>query len=245
MQRYYLLALGLCYGVNWMLLTVVRRVTDGGFQPVRDLLAALLGALYMSACTVPTLVFLQSLFWRLVSMACVSLAAFGWDRATWGRGFLFCLLQFAVEGTGGENSFLWTVLICGGCWMVHTGQRRKNLYQPVKLCFGGKEICLTALRDTGHDLKDPITGQPVMVVDAQAACRLTGLSPQQLSTPVETMGAIPGLRLIPYKTVGSTGGFLLALPVNVDRQRGRTLVAFAPNVLDESGKFQALIGGTV
>ena len=102
--------------------------------------------------------------------------------------------------------------------------------------------------DTGHSLRDPVTGSQVLIVGADVAQTLTGLSPQQLADPVRCMGKLPGLRLIPYKTVGKSQGMLLAMQMpngKIGNRTGNILVAFSPQVLDESGKFQALIGGNV
>ena len=104
---------------------------------------------------------------------------------------------------------------------------------------------LTALRDTGNSLRDPITGKPVLIVGADIAEKLTGLSPAALRDPVRTMGSLPGLRLIPYRTVGNTG-FLLALripSVKIGNRQGSALVAFSPHILGSG--YQALTGGTV
>ena len=99
-------------------------------------------------------------------------------------------------------------------------------------------------------LRDPVTGQSVLIVDATAAWRLLGLTRQQLMTPVETVaaGKFPGLRLIPYRTVGQTGGLLAALRmenVKIDQWQGSALVAFAPVGLDAENGYRALTGGMV
>jgi len=85
------------------------------------------------------------------------------------------------------------------------------------------------------------------VIGADAAQQLTGLTREQLLTPVETIGILPGLRLIPYHSVGSSG-FLLALrlrDVKIGSWRGSTLVAFAPERLSMEGAYQALTGGAI
>ena len=102
-----------------------------------------------------------------------------------------------------------------------------------------------ALRDTGNCLIDPITGGSVLVIGAQAAEKLTGLTAGQLKDPLRTMGQLPGLRLIPYKTIGNTG-FLLALKIpeaKIGNRQGSTIVAFSPLILGTN--YQALTGGTV
>lgn len=121
-------------------------------------------------------------------------------------------------------------------------------YLPVELSYGSIHMHLTALQDTGNTLRDPVTGGQVLVVEAAVAEKLTGLTPAQLRTPVESMGVIPGLRLIPFRSVGKESGFLLALRlqnVKIGNWRGSTLVAFAPDGFGKEGAYQALTGGTV
>ena len=123
-------------------------------------------------------------------------------------------------------------------------------YVPVELNWKGKKQQLLALWDTGNSLRDPVTGQSVLIVDASVADTLLGLTQQQLLSPVETVaaGIFPGLRLVPYRSVGQPGGMLAALRmenVKIDRWQGSTLVAFAPAGLDAEGTYQALTGGII
>jgi stage II sporulation protein GA (sporulation sigma-E factor processing peptidase) len=107
---------------------------------------------------------------------------------------------------------------------------------------------LTALQDTGNTLRDPITGRQVLVVGADVAQKLTGLTVQQLKKPVENVGLLPGLRLIPYRAVGQEAGLLLALKlpqVKIGTWQGNSLVAFAPEGLSPDGAYQALTGGVL
>ena len=100
-------------------------------------------------------------------------------------------------------------------------------------------------RYTGNTLQDPVTGQPVLVIGADAANRLTGLSREQLRSPVESLEALPGLRLVPYRTVGGSGLMLARKYQNVKigKWKGSQLVAFAPERL--GGGYEALTGGAV
>jgi len=87
-----------------------------------------------------------------------------------------------------------------------------------------------------------------LVISSSAASRLTGLTEEQLRHPLETMAdlTVPGLRLIPFRTVGSSSGMMLAMvfeQVRVGSREGRTLVAFAPEEFDAGGVYQALTGG--
>ena len=61
------------------------------------------------------------------------------------------------------------------------------------------------------------------------------------------MGTLPGLRLIPYKTVGGSG-LLLGLwlqDVKIGSSQGSSLVAFSPEIFSAEGMYQALTGGNV
>ena len=103
-----------------------------------------------------------------------------------------------------------------------------------------------ALRDTGNSLRDPVTGDAVLILASEAAQRLTGLTEQQIASPVETLtiGTLPGLRLIPYRAVGQ-GGLLLGMKLNcvIDGRESSTVVAFDPGGLGKETMYQALTGG--
>ena len=123
-------------------------------------------------------------------------------------------------------------------------------FVPVTLTYQGKTASFTALRDTGNSLRDPITGEPVLVVAGEIGEALTGLTRKQLSSPLETMAArpLPGLRLIPYHAVGSSGGMLLAMRFPgavVGKKEQTVLAAFAAEGLNYTGMYQALTGGAI
>ena len=69
-----------------------------------------------------------------------------------------------------------------------------------------------------------------------------------MKKPIESIGVIPGLRLVPYRTVGNDSGMLLALripKVKIGTWQGSSLVAFAPEGLQPGEEYQALIGGHI
>lgn len=248
MQKYLILGVIMNFAVNLMLILATNRLTGYDCGVLRTLGGALVSAAYAAACMIHRLWFLQSRLWYAVSLLLVSLTAYGVDLR---RGLIFCSLRLALDGlTDGSDSFydlIWIGIISLMCIYGLRGSMWQR-YVPVVLSLGQQTVNLTALHDTGNTLMDPVSGQPVLVVDADIASHLTGLTRQQLAKPVETMGTFPGLRLIPYKTVGKSGDFLLALKIKNAKIGGRkteTLVAFAPQELDGTGKYQALIGGTV
>ena len=172
---------------------------------------------------------------------------------TFRMGLIFSFLSSALSGAmenigkgNGAGIAIAAVLLILS-YFGFGGRPDGTGYVPIELNYMGKLLRLTALQDTGNTLRDPITGRSVLVVGADAAHQLTGLTKEQLQNPVETMGAIPGLQLIPYSSVASRG-FLLALRlqnVRIGKWQGSSLVAFAPEGLGSEGAYQALTGGNV
>lgn len=237
--------------VNLLLLLSANRLAGHPPHVGRCAWGAALGGIYAAACLLPGFRFLGNTLWRLVSLGLTAAAAFGMSVSGARRGLLFCLLDLALEGAalitggGGAAGVLGGLLIVGILSMVGFHGQAGG-YVPVELSYGDKKLHLTALRDTGNTLRDPVTGQSVLVVDARTAQTLTGLTPQQLRDPVQTVGALPGLRLVPYRSVGQPAGLLLAMKfqeVKIGSQRRSTLVAFAPDALGTEGAYQALTGG--
>ncbi len=239
------------FAVDFLLLLGTNRLA--GYPPGagRAALAAALGGIYAGACMLPGFSFLGNSLWRLVFLGLMGVLAFGWNPSALRRGVLFVLASMALGGFAlglGSRGFWSLAAAAGGlCLLCFLGFRGKNgkSYVPVELHYGETHLCLTALRDTGNALRDPITGQQVLVVGGETATRLTGLTRQQLAAPVEAIDALPGLRLIPYRAVGQSGGLLLALrlqQVKIGKWQGSSLVAFAPDKIGD-GEFQALTGG--
>lgn len=250
MADYLVLGVVLNFIVNFMLVLAASRLSGFDCGILRACLGAAVSALYAIACTVPRLWFLQSRLWYSVSLVLVSLTAFGLERTTVCRGLVFCLLRLALDGLTDGNDDYFDLIWAGSLSLICLYGFRGGLwrhYVPVELCYGQQAVSVTALHDTGNSLRDPVTGSSVLVIGADAASALTGLTRQQLSQPVDAMGAIPGLRLIPYKTVGNSS-FMLALRIpnaKIGTRKEDMLVAFAPQEIDGNGKYQALIGGTV
>lgn len=238
--------------VDWLLIMGTNRLCGYGPSPGRAALGATLGGIYGGVCLLPGFAFLGNTLWRTVMLALMAMLAFGLHRSTLRRGVIFLLLSMALGGmaVGMGTDRLWTLPVAAGvvCMLCILGFRGKlgAAYIPVELSYGGRQLKLTALRDTGNTLRDPLTGGPVLVVDGASASKLTGLTDDQLRRPVEAMGAIPGLRLIPYHSVGTQSGMLLALnlkQVKIGTWCGTHVVAFAPEKLSMDGEYQALTGG--
>lgn len=195
---------------------------------------------------------LGGLLWRTVCLVLMAGLAFGWNKSALKRGGVFILLSMAMGGVAvsfGRGDFFAVVLAAGLVWLLCRAAFGDRIggreYVPMELSFGGKTAKVLALRDTGNTLRDPISGEPVLVIAGGTAQTLTGLTAQQIASPLETLTQqpIPGLRLIPYRAVGQGGSMLLALRLDKASPGGKretVLAAFAPEGLGEGQMVQAL-----
>lgn len=257
MTVYLDLVMGLNFAVDLLLILGTNRLA--GFPPgvKRAVPAAALGAVYAAVCMVPRLYFLGRTFWRLVFLGLMGMLAFGLNVSAWKRTGIFVLLSMAMGGIAlGLDRAEVPVLILSalGVWILcrigFGGKVGGREYVPITVNSGERMISVIALKDTGNTLRDPITGEQVLVLGPEAAARLLDLSEEQLRHPLDTIVKNPGrgLRLIPYNAVGQPGGMLLAkrfAEVKLGEKRGSALVAFAPERIGAGQVYQALAGGNI
>lgn len=242
------------FGVDYLLLLGTQRFLQSPVHHGRLLAAAVLGAAYSGICLVPGFRFLGAFHWRLVFLGGMCWIAFGFRRSTLQRAGIFCLLSLALGGMANlvaqgnsEKLLLCALALCLGCRMFLGCAEAKGGLVPLCITLGERSLSLTALRDTGNALRDPITGEKVLIVGQPEAEKLTGLTSRELQNPMQTLVEHPvcGLRLIPYHAVGKSGGMLLGMrirEVTIDGVTAPTVVAFAPNRLGND-EYQALVGG--
>ena len=244
------------FAVDFFLLLGTNRLA--GYPPGirRAALAAAVGGLYAGACVMPGYSFLGNPFFRVVVLAAIGVVAFGVDQGGLRRSVLFLLLSMALGGLAIclDRGGFWSLVLASGilcllCLLGFRGRAGQQRYVPVMIRYGGKEVHVTALVDTGNTLRDPVSGWPVLVVEYGVAEKLLPISRGELSRPIETMamGKLPGIRLIPYSAVGQTAGMLLAVrpdSVQICGKNMEYVVAFAPQTLG-CGQYQALAGGAL
>lgn len=237
--------------VDFLLILGANRLCGHPPSVWKAVLAAAFGGLYCGVCLLPDFAFFGNIFWRIVSLALMSILAYGVSISAIRRGVVFAFLSMALGGLAlgiGSGGF-WGVVLPAACLFLlcrvglpgRIGGRKLITVEMEQLKF-------TALQDTGNTLNDPLTGKPVLVVAVEIAEKLTGLSREQLNSPVESVDVLPGLRLIPYRAVGVDSSFLLAknfTNVRIGTKHGSSLVAFAPQSLSADGEYQALTGGVL
>lgn len=255
MTVYLDLVLGLNFAVDLLLLLGTNRLCGFPAGVLRASGAAALGAVYGAVCMLPRFSFLGSGFWRLVFLGLMGMLAFGLNYSAWKRTGIFVLLSMAMGGValGLEKSgFAGLILSAVSVWLLSRigfgGRVGEKEYIPVTVREEDQTVSVIALKDTGNSLRDPISGEQVLVLGPREAEKLLNLSPEQLRRPLETLVSRPGLRLIPYTAVGQSGGMLLAKrfsEVKIGQRRGSAVIAFAPEPIGTGQVYQALAGGSI
>ena len=267
--------------VDYLLLVCAAKLGGGRIARLRLLAAAVFGGLYAAAALFAPLGVLQGLPTKLMSLAVMLLIAFGVSRETLRTGLLFLAAVCAFAGAavlaaqlfgtgvlvlpGGTFyavSVLGLLLLAGllyllcytvfSCTAQHGGEIR-----PLTLLYGGNQAPIRALHDTGCTLRDPMTGERVLVAEAGALQALLPdipITPAALADPAELLlrlktrdPALPA-RLLSYRSVGTQAGLLLCLRCEAQEGTGeqkRCLAAFSPTPVSDGGSYHALIGGEI
>lgn len=267
--------------IDYLLLVCAAKLCGDRLLRLRLALAAAFGGAYAAAALLPALACLRQLPVKLLSVAGMLLIAFGAGRRLVRTGLVFfaaacafagaALVAAQVFGTGvlvlpGGTfyavSFLGLLLLAAlvyllcdtvfACTVQHGGQ-----IQPLTLLLNGRQAPIYALHDTGCTLKDPLSGEQVLVAEAASLQTLlpqAQITPDALKDPaslllrLKTLFPALSVRLLHYRSVGVQTGLLLCLRCEVQTRTGKRrscLVAFSPTPVSETGTYNALTGGTI
>lgn len=138
---------------------------------------------------------------------------------------------------------------------------KKDMFCKVIITINKRQIETTAMVDTGNLLKDPITGAPVIVVEATL---LENIIPQEILLNLENIIGgefeyvteevrseyISKLKLIPYTSLGKQNGMLLGLKSNKveiikddeNIVKQNIIIGIYNKSLTKRGEYRALIG---
>ncbi len=260
------------FAVNYLLLRGTARLGAAAVSRGRLIWGAALGAFYAVAIYLPALGWLSHWLCKLLTAAGMLLLGYGLRPSTGRLAAIFATLSLvlcgAVYGTQAlqgrpillEESLFYpvrfsTVLLTAlavnlACRLLLPRLNHSNdSILPVTLEREGCRIRLSALRDSGNTLTDPLSGAPVLTVYWRAARNLLPLSVQQTDFDKPAALALRlrncHPRLIPYRAVGVENGLLLALPclITLGTEQKQGLVAFSPTPLSDGGAYDALTGG--
>ena len=263
--------------INYLLLQGSAMLGGCPVKLWRLLSAAALGGAYAAAAVLPGLEYLQRPVFQVLFAGLMLLTAFGWKRNTVKQGLFFFGLSFAFAGVvlvviqlmepdcmllGGRAYYAVStpalLLLAGLCYglsavvLAGCGTHTGGDLVRMTLELDGRTAVIRALRDTGNTLRDPITGQNILIVG-------NGVREQLL--PHCTPGADPAVqlselswiypklhfRLVPYRTIGVDHGMLPAVRcgLRLKEKKQTVLVAFSPTEVSPEGRFEALWGGDI
>ncbi len=268
--------------VDYLLLLATARLAGLPLRRGRLALAAALGALYAAAVFLPGCRMLAHPACRLAAGVAVCRLAWRRECRPWRLTALFFLLSGALAGlllaaglaAGSSGAILsrvyyadisWPVLLgsaIGFGLLLHLVFRQGARHEggelmDVTVSLQGRRLRLRALHDTGNTLRDPVSGQPVLVLEQGA---LGELWPPQAAEiiamdlpPEEKMARLHRLdggcrwSLLPFCAVGTAAGLLLAVRSDYVKVGGitypRVLLALTPGPVSDGGGYQALWGG--
>ena len=211
---YYELYIDVLFLINFMmdslLLLAVKKVMNCPVSNGRVFLGSAAGAALtclVLACPLPSALKLLAGYVGISSIMVRTGLNLRWGKPFWKA---FVLLYVAAFFMGGILQVLrpWIragsiffaaaaaayYLLCG-IWrcMLRQGRRQSQICE-VTLHIGEKAFQVLALVDTGNGLTDPLSGEPVSVIDPGCAEQILGEEKESVK-----------IRYIPYRTVGGEG----------------------------------------
>ena len=258
--------------INYTLLRGTARLGGAAPKGYRLWLGSSIGAIYSVLVFFPKGEFLTMIGCKILVAAGMLCCSFGLKKSTLRLSAVFAVLSLVLCGAVygffcvGETPVPWgkhllypvsftTLLLTAfavtlACrLMLPPLDHSCNSTLPITLKREGKQVHLTALRDSGNTLRDPIGGGEVLTVYWKALRPLLPpvICEQGLQDPTELLPLIRELspRLIPYRAIGTKSGILLAIPlqISIGKETRTGLVALSPTPVSDGGAYDALTGG--
>ncbi len=246
---------GLNLLIDYCLVLVSARVCGVVLHRWRYALAALIGALYAALMVLPGFGWLANGMMKLALGAAMALIAFGGEAHLVRCTVVFFAVSAAFGGAVYAASMLAGVSPGSGALVTVSGRvlalsfavcyaavslvfRRRaraadREVRTVTVTLAGRSVTLRALRDSGNDLHDPVSGLPAAVVERAAVLALSALP--------ECTGRVV---LLPYRAVGVTGALLPAFrpdSVKIDGAAEPMLLALSAQALTSDGAFAMVL----
>lgn len=137
---------------------------------------------------------------------------------------------------------------------------RKDMICKIKIKLNGKEVVLDTMVDTGNMLKEPLTGNSVVIVEKTS---LYDLIPKEILNNTESiLGGdfkeipekikneyISRLKIIPFSSLGKQNGMLIGIkPEKLEvineqiEEKNNAIIGIYNKSLTKRGEYKALIG---
>ena len=159
------------------------------------------------------------------------------------------------------GAIIGSIIIIIGFKLAKNKITKKDMFCVTKIKINGKEIELKTMMDTGNMLKEPISGNPVMVVEKNS---LYNIIPKEILNNIENiLGGdfekipqelkeeyIPRLKIIPFSSLGKQNGMLLGIKAEkfkiiteqTEEEKENVIIGIYNKSLTKRGEYNALIG---
>lgn len=262
-------------------LYITSRLSGLALRPTRVLVASLIGGIYGVVCSVPVFRSIGSIVPQILVAVLLVWVVFGIREMFFRLCLLFFVLSCAMCGvliactqaftTHGVADVLYSMnwkvffLVGGLCYfllsVVFRGSAKHYISGEVcigSILYNGSSILLNILIDSGHTVRDPYSGNPVMTVWLDSTRELWSNEEWEIfstagsngvSSIFEQLAMIsPGkFWLIPYRAVGVDTGFLICFAAEkaiIGKKRyGNITIALSYTPLSDGGGCNALWGG--
>jgi stage II sporulation protein GA (sporulation sigma-E factor processing peptidase) len=263
--------------IDYFILLATAKLCGLVLRRLRFGLAAALGGLWSVLTVVPGFGFFGDALMKLALSVAMVLVAFGGERRFLRNWAAFLLLSAAFggavwaasmlggvpRGTGRTVPVSLRVLIFsfGACYAAvcllfrRAAKKREREVHMIFISLGDRFAHFPALRDTGNELYDPMSGMHVCVAEKKALASLfpgegaAALDEEDPAEMLRKLSAVPGFtgrfRLVPYVAVGVQGGLMVAFHPDTFTVNGvedpDVLVALSPTPLGANGEYAAVL----
>lgn len=262
--------------IDFLLLLSVKKYLSSSVRYRRLFLGSVVGGLSSFVILLPPLGEILSIALRLVTAVAVVFAAFfptskkNFIKAVCCYFLMtFCLcgaaiavwMIFAPKGIAIRNGAIYfdisplvLIVTISVCYLivrivcrVAGKNEAKNLYCKIKIKNNGKSVQLLGKVDSGHSLKEPFSGEYVIVANIDSASEIL---PKNFPTSAKDMNSLDvpksNFRLVPYSSVGGDGVLMSFKPQEIsiyDKKHEEKISAYIAVCPKEriSQNFEALI----
>ena len=276
--------------MNYIILYATGLISKNKIYYLRIFFASLIGAIYVATQYISNLAIYSNTIIKIILSIIMVLIAFNPQdmKKMFKQLLLFYLTTFTFGGVATyliyvlkpeniiiENgmfvgtyvlkvifmgAILGSIILIISFKMSKNKMTRKDMICQIKIKLNQKEKILNAIVDTGNMLKEPITGNPVIVVEKNA---LYDLMPKEILNNTEyILGGdfekipedikneyISKLKIIPFSSLVKQNGMLVGIkPEKVEvineetEEKDNAIIGIYSKSLTKRGEYNALIG---
>lgn len=277
--------------MNCIILYATALISKCKINYFRILLASLIGAIYVLSQYISNLYIYSNIFIKTILSIIIVFVAFNPQnvKSLSKQLLLFYLTTFTFGGVATYliyvlkpqdiiikngiyvgtyvlkvifiGAILGSVILIIAFKMAKNKITKKDMMCKIKIKLNGKEKTLKTMVDTGNMLKEPLTGNPVAVVEKAS---LYELMPKEILNNIESiLGGdfekipedikneyISRLKIIPFSSLGKQNGMLIGIKpekfevINEqsEQEKNNTVIGIYNKSLTKRGEYNALIG---